>query len=105
MVLGGIWHGAGWTFLIWGALHGFYLIVDHALKDLREKLGLPWYWWLDYIAQATTFLAVVLGWVLFRATSLSSALRVLDGMTQWGTAATVPFIPEYPDTLLGLIGR
>jgi alginate O-acetyltransferase complex protein AlgI len=104
MVLGGIWHGAGWTFLIWGALHGLYLIVDHGLKNLRERLGIPWYWWFDYLAQLATFLAVVVGWVFFRATSLPSALRVLEGMTQWNAAPTLRFIPEYPDRLLGLIG-
>src|SRR5207249_4112635 len=93
-----------WTFLIWGALHGFYLIVDHGLKSLRERMGIPWYWWFDYFAQLTTFLAVVVGWVFFRATSLPSALRVLDGMMQWSAAPVVRFIPEYPDRLLGLIG-
>jgi alginate O-acetyltransferase complex protein AlgI len=104
MVIGGMWHGAGWTFLIWGAIHGFYLIVDHALTSLREKLMIPRYWWLDRFAQLATFLAVVVGWVFFRATSLPSALRVLHGMTNWDSTSRDGFVPEYPDGLLGQIG-
>ena len=39
MLLGGLWHGAGWTFVIWGGLHGLYLVVNHAWHALRRALG------------------------------------------------------------------
>jgi alginate O-acetyltransferase complex protein AlgI len=105
MAIGGIWHGAGWTFFIWGALHGIYLIIDHGLKSLGERLMIPRYWWLDFLAQLVTFLAIVVGWVFFRATSLPSALRVLQGMTQWNSTSSVGFVPEYPAVLLGQVGE
>ncbi len=81
MLLGGLWHGAGWTFVIWGALHGFYLLVNHAWRGLKTLLG-----WTDggrlasLGAGALTFLAVVVGWVFFRADSFSTAVTMLQGM-------------------------
>ena len=69
MLLGGLWHGAAWTFVFWGAYHGALLAVHRAL---------PWPRWLDHPALAParagfTFLCVCLGWVLFRARSLADA--------------------------------
>jgi alginate O-acetyltransferase complex protein AlgI len=104
MVLGGVWHGAGWTFLIWGALHGVYLIVSHALSNLRERWNIRWSWWMDYFAQLATFLAVVVAWVFFRATGLESALRILQAMIDLNASSANRVIPEYPDGLLGWIG-
>jgi len=81
MLLGGLWHGAGWTFVIWGALHGFYLLVNHAWRAFKTRLG-----WADggrlaaLGAGALTFLAVVVGWVFFRADSYSTAVTMLQGM-------------------------
>ncbi|MDF3809383.1 MBOAT family protein [Rhodopseudomonas sp. BAL398] len=103
MVLGGLWHGAGWTFLIWGALHGSYLIVDHAMSAFGRSLGIKPGWWLGRLTQALTFLAVVVGWVFFRATTLDGALRVLHGMIRFGAPAGDGLIREYPDTLLGAL--
>ncbi len=87
MLLGGLWHGAGWTFVIWGGLHGFYLVVNHGWQALRARfpgrhpkrttvLGTA-------LAVVTTFLSVVIAWVFFRATSLDAALRILDAMFQF----------------------
>jgi len=81
MLLGGLWHGAGWTFVIWGALHGFYLLVNHAWRAFKARLG-----WADggrlaaLGAGALTFFAVVVGWVFFRADSTSTAITMLKGM-------------------------
>lgn len=81
MLLGGLWHGAGWTFVIWGGLHGFYLMINHAWRSFKEKMG-----WRDggrlakLGAGALTFLVVVVGWVLFRADSVSSAITIFNGM-------------------------
>lgn len=81
MLLGGLWHGAGWTFIIWGGLHGFYLVLNHAWRGLKKYLG----WknggiWSILGANTLTFLAVVIGWVFFRADSFSSAITMLYGM-------------------------
>ncbi len=80
MVLGGLWHGAGWTFVVWGALHGVYLVINHLWQSLRgsenaaSRSG-PRFWaWL------LTFLAVVVGWVFFRAKSVDVAFDILQGM-------------------------
>ena len=84
MLLGGLWHGAGWTFVIWGGLHGLYLVVNHAWRALRRRLGHD----LDRstaagraLACLVTFLAVVAGWVVFRADSTQTALAMLRGMS------------------------
>lgn len=81
MLLGGLWHGAGWTFVIWGGLHGFYLMVNHAWRSFKENMG-----WnnggklASLGAGGLTFLAVVVGWVFFRADSFTAALSMLHGM-------------------------
>ncbi len=77
MLLGGLWHGANWTFVIWGGLHGCYLGINHALRHLlgeRRSRALQITGW------AITFLAVVLAWVFFRASSVPIALDVLRAM-------------------------
>ncbi len=65
MLLGGLWHGAGWTFLMWGALHGLYLCINHGWHHLRRTLRLPAI--PKPVAIGLTFLAVALAWVPFRA--------------------------------------
>lgn len=83
MLLGGLWHGAGWTFVTWGALHGVYLVVNHVWRSTRRAFGAD----LSRstllgrtAARSLTFVAVVVGWVFFRATTLSGALSILAGM-------------------------
>jgi alginate O-acetyltransferase complex protein AlgI len=73
MLLGGLWHGAGWNFPIWGALHGVYLVVNHVWR--ARVLILP-----RLASWCLTFVAVVLAWVFFRAETLGGALRVLSAM-------------------------
>jgi alginate O-acetyltransferase complex protein AlgI len=83
MVLGGLWHGAGWTFLAWGALHGFFLVINHGWRAARGVLGIA-----DnatgvagrLAGWALTFLSVVVAWVLFRASDLGTAVDMLAGM-------------------------
>jgi alginate O-acetyltransferase complex protein AlgI len=80
MLLGGLWHGAGWTFVVWGGLHGFYLVVNH----LWRKLTGPWQmtnWGVYTIAcQILTLICVIVGWVFFRAETLTGALSIIRGM-------------------------
>jgi alginate O-acetyltransferase complex protein AlgI len=99
MTLGGLWHGASWTFVIWGALHGGFLAVNHAWRHLLRSgpsFGLVPGWLRTTSAVALTFLVVVIGWVFFRAPSLHAALAILTGMT--GANGFV-----LPDTIAGLI--
>jgi D-alanyl-lipoteichoic acid acyltransferase DltB (MBOAT superfamily) len=78
MLLGGLWHGAGWTFLFWGGLHGAYLIVNHAWRNLwRHPIDR---WWSRLMARMVTLFFVMIAWVFFRAESFSGALAVFDGM-------------------------
>ena len=83
MVLGGFWHGAGWTLILWGALHGCYLMANHVWRSLRRRYGcagdVPHGARL-LAARALTFFAVVIGWVLFRADDVGSALTLLHSM-------------------------
>lgn len=73
MVLGGAWHGAGWTFLAWGALHGLFLIAHRHFSG-----GAPRWW-----GRPLTFLAVLLAWVPFRAPDMAVALDIWSGMAGW----------------------
>ena len=83
MLLGGLWHGAGWTFVAWGALHGGYLIINHGWRSFsaRHLAGLPIPAGLArWLARLLTFCVVVVAWVFFRAESLEAALSILQGM-------------------------
>ena len=82
MILGGLWHGAGWNFLIWGALHGSYLVINHSFSHIRQRYcSFIKDRWFAPVAWCLTFIAVVVGWVFFRATSLDGALLMLSAMT------------------------
>lgn len=81
MVLGGLWHGAGWNFVIWGALHGAYLMINHAWAAFARRIGFPsasrpWQW----ASAALTFTAVCFAWVFFRATDIGRAVTIVQGM-------------------------
>jgi alginate O-acetyltransferase complex protein AlgI len=82
MLLGGLWHGAGWTFVIWGALHGLYLTINHLWRDfvsgrLPNRIPL----WLSSLAGGIlTFVAVVSAWVVFRSENITQAITLLKAM-------------------------
>ncbi len=83
MLLGGIWHGAGWTFVVWGALHGTYLIINHGWRALLARLNISVpenNAGANLCSQALTFLAVLVGWVFFRAADVSIAWDILKSM-------------------------
>jgi alginate O-acetyltransferase complex protein AlgI len=79
-LLCGLWHGAGWTFIVWGAWHGLWLIVERAQKTMGPigRIGL--------MGRLNTFVLVTLGWVVFRAADLPEAWRMLSIML-WPRAA------------------
>jgi len=112
MLLGGLWHGAGWNFIAWGALHGSYLVINHAWHYARRKFGHDLKhstWWGRGLAILVTFLAVVVGWVFFRADSFFTAERMMSTMF---TASLSGVTPVYADIIqasqlakwLGLLG-
>jgi len=79
MMLGGLWHGAGWTFFIWGTLHGAYLAVYHLLRQLRP-IGPLGGRLASALSTAFTFVAVLFAWVPFRANSMDAAWVLWRGM-------------------------
>jgi len=78
MLLGGLWHGAAWTFVIWGAFHGVGLAVERAFAG-----RLPGPRWLKWLI---TFHLVVLGWIIFRSQSIGLAVDFLEQLVQPGAA-------------------
>ncbi len=79
MLIGGLWHGAGWTFVLWGGLHGMFLVV-HGWWNTISNVRLP-----KIAAHLVTFGCIVIAWVLFRAETFSSAIRILIAMTDFQT--------------------
>ncbi len=73
MLLAGLWHGAAWNFVIWGGLHGTFLVIHAQYR--RTFRPLP-----RFLGQALTLCAVIVAWVPFRTGSLASTLTVLSGM-------------------------
>lgn len=83
MLLGGLWHGAGWTFVIWGGVHGLALVVHQAWRWLRLQLGADLRRSTAFgrvLGTALTFLVVVVGWVFFRAPTLDAATTIVASM-------------------------
>jgi len=83
MLLGGLWHGAGWTFILWGGLHGMYLVTNHAWHYIQQRLKLEGLNQLSLwrvFSWFLTFVSVVNGWVFFRAENFDAALVILRGM-------------------------
>jgi hypothetical protein len=92
MMLGGLWHGLSWNFLIWGALHGLALGLVFAWKR-KFKAPNP-AWWAKLLGGAVTFNFVCLTWIFFRATTLQNALEILRslGALTWSTGNLTPLL-------------
>jgi alginate O-acetyltransferase complex protein AlgI len=92
MMLGGLWHGASWTFVAWGTLHGLYLVVNHGWRAARRKVfgdravGDA----AGAAGRVLTFTAVVVAWVFFRAESLDSAFGIVGAMAGVNGVALAP---------------
>lgn len=84
MLLGGLWHGASWNFVIWGGYHGMLLAVERALGDRNPLRRLP-----QRIQSLVVFGAVCAGWVFFRAEKLPSALGMFQAMGNWSGGLTL----------------
>lgn len=86
-LVSGFWHGANWTFIIWGALHGFYLVFALATKNVRgsitDKLGISRFNWLNNtIDVLITFVFVAIAWIFFRANNVHDAFFIVNKLAQ-----------------------
>lgn len=102
MLLGGLWHGASWTFVIWGGLHGFYLVLERGVRAVvpRRLAGMSW---LQWPVAFLTFLLVCLAWVFFRARSFDQGLDISATLLGLGrNDATRLLLPESIVTSLGI---
>ncbi|MBD0326643.1 MAG: MBOAT family protein, partial [Pyrinomonadaceae bacterium] len=84
MLIGGLWHGAAWTFVIWGGLHGLGLAVNRWWENRRRKLKRKarQEWWVKALCVFATFHFVCLTWIFFKAASLPQAWEVLKRLGQ-----------------------
>jgi alginate O-acetyltransferase complex protein AlgI len=94
MLLGGLWHGAAWTFIAWGALHGGALAIERALGLEREGRGrgvvrLAWF--------AVVQVVILLTWILFRSDTIANAARFVANIAAWHTG------PRSPELAGGLV--
>lgn len=100
MLLGGLWHGAGWNFVLWGALHGSYLIANHLWSAsvlrgaVRAVLPPAFYSCLSW---SLTMLAVVVAWVFFRAETFHGGMIMLQSMAGLSDAVSVGWLEVIPD--------
>jgi alginate O-acetyltransferase complex protein AlgI len=100
MLLGGLWHGAAWTFVAWGAFHGVIITATHYLTSvpLFSRFNQSNAKFVTFIKWALTFYLVLIGWVFFRATDLASALDIIvnlhrfDSQLAWGNNAIAIFV-------------
>jgi len=80
MLLGGLWHGAAWTFVLWGLIHGFYLILERWLKSLTLSKQIGQIAVTKIVMMFVTFFLVMLAFVIFRAENLDQAHSIFSGM-------------------------
>jgi D-alanyl-lipoteichoic acid acyltransferase DltB (MBOAT superfamily) len=80
MLVGGLWHGASWTFVVWGGLHGLYLIMERILIGLFGRMGLWQNIWGKALLRLATFALVCVAWVFFRAHTFGQAFNITAAM-------------------------
>ena len=110
MLLGGLWHGAAWTFVLWGAWHGGWLALERLMRNHWRADAMP-----AALRQAWTMLIVMIGWVFFSAESMAQANDVLSGLFAFNglgsftlrgpTAATLPLIVLCVGSCVALFAR
>jgi alginate O-acetyltransferase complex protein AlgI len=78
-LISGLWHGANWTFIIWGALHGFYLVFALITKNFREKINKVLHFdRIPLLSVLTTFVFVTFAWIFFRANNVNTAFFIVE---------------------------
>ena len=87
-LVSGLWHGAAWSFVLWGGLHGLYQVLDKIRKKYLPKIGLPTIL-KDSIGIVTTFAIVTIAWIFFRLTDINMAW---DAVVKIFSSAGMPFV-------------
>ena len=102
MLLGGLWHGAGWTFVIWGGLHGLYLCLNHGWRAVSPSFSRDWLpsQIRSCLSWLVTFVAVVIAWVCFRASDFYTAIVIWRNMLIGHHATIAVEVASVPWTLL-----
>lgn len=107
-LVSGLWHGANWTYVIWGALNGFYLVFAIVTEKLRKKLS-EWLH-LDKVPKLNnllqiliTFVLACIAWVFFRADSLESSLMILDKIFRFNGSLFIGAPAFMVYSLLGIV--
>jgi alginate O-acetyltransferase complex protein AlgI len=83
MLLGGLWHGANWTFVFWGGYHGLLLSLNRIYAQQLQKVNIT-------VRRVVTFLLVIIGWVFFRSNNFSMALTLLHKMFWIQSGISIP---------------
>jgi len=105
MLLGGLWHGANWNFLLWGGLHGMYLVLNHGWRSLASGMAFATSNVFGCVARVITFIAVVIAWIPFRAPNLESAWLMWKGMIG-GNGVSLPFVLQnHTERFLGRVAE
>ena len=89
MLLGGLWHGAAWKFVAWGAFHGAIITLTHYLANLAifQRFNRSNALWVSGLKWAITFYLILIGWVFFRATDIQSAFTIIGNLHTIGSAS------------------
>ena len=89
MLLGGLWHGAAWTFVAWGAFHGAIITLTHYLANLQifSRFNRSNTLAVSFVKWAVTFYLILIGWVFFRATDINSAITIIGNLHTFGSAS------------------
>lgn len=97
MLVGGLWHGASWLFVVWGGLHGLYLALEHLLRArFSQYIHLPRSDLLKLSLGVMTFLVVSITWIFFRADSLDNAMALLGKLLFLIPSPDNPMLQDYP---------
>lgn len=108
----GLWHGANWTFVVWGALHGALLVVENMTKFQKERFEASISksrMWIPYQVFQTIkiFALACLGWVFFRANTISDAWHIIISTFSWTSGIDIPFllsrIPKFVVVAIGIM--
>lgn len=112
MLLGGLWHGAGWNFVFWGGLHGVFLVINHGWRKWRAGTTAPRKRWSHAAGVLLTFAVVVIAWVPFRAPNTEVTTAIWQGMSGFNgfealwmlwPLPSMPFMEQEIKLLIGMM--
>jgi D-alanyl-lipoteichoic acid acyltransferase DltB (MBOAT superfamily) len=90
MILGGLWHGAAWTFVVWGAIHGVGLALERGLTGIADRISIQC---PMIIKVALVFFLVNIAWIFFRAPDLESAVTIVTAYALWSSSGALALDP------------